>query len=196
MNDVIFIGGVAVPMTNTIEELQSTGKEIIRRARIRLARNKKNVTGNLRDSMKAEVDIVDPKDTVFLAFTFKGADYWRFVDLGVKGSKSSKKAPNSPYRFGTGSGRKGGLTAGIDRWVIQKGIDGTRDKQGRFTPRKTLVRLIANKIFTTGIKPSYFFTAPYDAVIKQRRPDLAKAIGLDVADLIKQALTPLTTPSK
>ena len=194
MNDSIFIGGVAVPMDNTVDELQATGKEIIRRARIRLARNKKNVTGRLRDSMKAEVDIVEPKDTVFLAFTFKGADYWRFVDLGVKGSRSSKKAPNSPYRFGTGSGRKGGLTAGIDRWVIQKNIKGTRDEQGRFTPRKTLVRLIANKIFTTGIKPSYFFTAPYDAVIKEREPKLALAIGQDLAVLIMQALSPITTP--
>lgn len=194
MKDSIFIGGVAVPMVNTIDELQATGKEIIRRARIRLARNKKNVTGRLRDSMKSEVDIVDPKDTVFLAFTFKGAEYWRFVDLGVKGSRSSIKAPNSPYRFGTGSGRKGGLTAGIDRWVIKKGLSGTRDKQGKFTPRKTLVRLIANKIFTTGIRPSYFFTAPYDAVLKERKPKLSIAIGQDVAALIIEALSPITTP--
>jgi len=196
MNNVIFIGGAGVPMDNTIEELQASGKEIIRRARIRLARNDKNVTGRLRDSMRATVDIVEPKDTVFLAFTFKGAAYWNFVDLGVKGSLSSNKAPNSPYRFGTGTGRKGGLTSGIDRWVIQKGLDGTRDAQGRFTPRKTLVRLIVNKIFTTGIKPSYFFTAPYDAVLKERKTDLAKAIGLDVASLIVQALSPITTPSE
>ena len=58
MNNSIFIGGVAVPMDNTIDELQATGKEIIRRARIRLARNNKNVTGRLRDSMKATVDIL------------------------------------------------------------------------------------------------------------------------------------------
>ena len=196
MNNSIFIGGVGVPMDNTIDELQATGKEIIRRARIRLSRNNKNVTGRLRDSMKATVDILDPKDTVFLAFTFKGADYWRFVDLGVKGSKSSRKAPRSPYRFGTGSGRKGGLTAGIDRWVIQKGLEGTRDAKGRFTPRKTMVRLIVNKIFTTGIRPSYFFTAPYDAVLKQRASQLAKAIGLDVAALIVEALSPITTPTE
>ena len=194
MNNVIFIGGVGVPMDNTVDELQSIGKEVIRRARIRLSRNNKNVSGRLYDSMKATVDILQPRDTVFLAFTFKGADYWNFVDLGVKGSKSSKKAPNSPYRFGTGTGKKGGLTAGIDRWVVQKGISGTRDAQGRFTPRKTLVRLIANKIFTTGIKPSYFFTAPYDAVLIQRRPALAKSIGLDIAALIVQALSPVTTP--
>ena len=43
-----------------------------------------------------------------MSLSFEMADYGKFKDRGVRGKSSSAKAPNSPYRFGTGSGKKGG----------------------------------------------------------------------------------------
>ena len=85
-------------------------------------------------------------------FFFEMLDYAPFVDEGVRGKNpkglpakskwhGKQKAPKSPYKFGTKSGAKGGLTRGLDKWIIRKGI-APRDKEGKFMSRKTLKYLI------------------------------------------------------
>ena len=76
-----------------------------------------------------------------------------FVDLGVQGANPGKlppkaereesSKPRSPFKFGSGK-YKGNrrLRDAIDSWVVRKGIPGTRDEQGRFSKRKSLVFLI------------------------------------------------------
>lgn len=51
-----------------------------------------------------------------------GSNYIDFVEKGVRGSESGAKAPSSPYRFGTGSGPRGGLTRSITEWSQRKGL--------------------------------------------------------------------------
>ena len=75
--------------------------------------------------------------------------------------KNNSKAPFSPYKFGTKSGAKGGLTRGLDKWIIRKGI-APRDKSGKFMSRKTLKYLMARSVYLSGIRPTMFFTKPFD----------------------------------
>ena len=111
-------------------------------------------------------------------------DYGTFVDLGVKGKTSSNKAPNSPYQFGSGTGKKGGLTKGINKWVKQKGFQ-FRDKKGRFLSYDSTAYLITRSIFHKGIKPSLFFTKPFEAGYKKYIDiDLVKAFGQDVETMV------------
>ena len=56
------------------------------------------------------------------SLAFEMEDYGKFQDKGVRGAASSQRAPNSPYRFGSGTGKKGGLTNSIRAWVQQKRI--------------------------------------------------------------------------
>jgi len=97
---------------------------VIREAKDNLKSKGHNNTSSLANSIKGEV--VTEND--FTIVGFKMNDYGTFVDLGVKGKTSSNKAPDSPYKFGSGTGQKGGLTKGINQWVKQKGFQ-FRDKK-------------------------------------------------------------------
>ena len=114
--------------------------------------------------------------------------YGEFVDLGVKGKTSSSKAPNSPFKFGTGSGRKGGLTQGIDKWVKLKGIQFKDKKTGRFLSYQSTAFLITRGIYNKGIKPTLFFTKPFEKGFKRLDDEMIEAFGLDVDEFLKFTL--------
>jgi len=165
-------------------EVQATIKRfrdyVIQQSRSNLTKGGKNSSKSLYNSLKGE--IVTEKG--FTIVGFKMDDYGTFVDLGVKGKSSSLKAPNSPYKFGSGTGRKGGLTEGINKWVKQKGFQ-FRDKRGRFMSYDSTAYLITRSIFHKGIKPSLFFTKPFEAGYKKYIDvDLVKAFGQDVETMV------------
>ena len=109
------------------DELNKFAKYVIQQSRSNLTKGGKNVSKELYNSLG--YDLKNTNKGFRLSFQMQ--DYGKFQDRGVRGKKSSAKAPNSPFRFGTGSGTKGGLTKGIDKWVRRKGIQ-FRDKRGRF----------------------------------------------------------------
>lgn len=153
---------------------------VIREAKDNLKRTGHNNTSSLANSIKGE--IVTDDNYVIVGFTMN--DYGTFVDLGVKGKTSSNKSPNSPYKFGSGTGKKGGLTQGINKWVKQKGFQ-FRDKRGRFLSYDSTAYLITRSIFHKGIKPSLFFTKPFEAGYKKYIDiDLIKAFGQDVETMV------------
>ena len=153
---------------------------VIQQSRSNLTKGGKNSSKSLYNSLKGEI----VTDKGFTIVGFKMDDYGTFVDLGVKGKTSSLKAPNSPYQFGSGTGRKGGLTQGINKWVKQKGFQ-FRDKRGRFMSYDSTAYLITRSIFQKGIKPSLFFTKPFEAGYKKYIDiDLVKAFGQDVETMV------------
>jgi hypothetical protein len=153
---------------------------VIQQSRSNLTKGGKNSSKSLYNSLKGEI----VTDKGFTIVGFKMDDYGTFVDLGVRGKSSSLKAPNSPYKFGSGTGRKGGLTEGINKWVKQKGFQ-FRDKRGRFMSYDSTAYLITSSIFHKGIKPSLFFTKPFEAGYKKYIDvDLVKAFGQDVETMV------------
>ena len=154
---------------------------VIRESKDNLKRTGHNNTSSLANSIKGEV--VTENDYTIVGF--KMNDYGTFVDLGVKGKTSSTKAPDSPYKFGSGTGRKGGLTQGINQWVKQKGFQFRDRKSGRFLSYDSTAYLITRSIFHKGIKPSLFFTKPFEAGYKKYIDiDLIKAFGQDIDTMV------------
>ena len=184
MKDYITVDGKRVPMTNSMKELGRIGKEVRRRARISLKSRGKVVSGNLYNSIRYEQGVAKNEKSLNLRFSFPGADYWQYVDEGVKGAMSSAKAPRSPFRFGSGSGPSGGLRPAIDKWVVRKGI-APRGPGGQFASRKSMVYAISRSIYQTGIRPSYFFTNAYDRTLKKHNAKLEKAVGDDIGNAFK-----------
>jgi len=74
------------------------------------------------------------------------------------------------------------LTKSLDKWIIRKGL-APRDKDGKFMSRKTLKFLMARSIYMSGIKPSLFFTKPFEAAFKRLPDDLIEKFGLDAEKL-------------
>lgn len=154
---------------------------VIQQSRSNLTKGGKNVTKELYNSLKGEI----VTENNFTIVGFKMDDYGAFQDQGVKGKSSSFKAPNSPFRFGSGSGKKGGLTEGINKWVRARGFQFRDKKSGKFMSYESTAFLITRSIFHKGIKPSLFFTKPFEAgYIKYIDVDLVKAFGQDIETMV------------
>lgn len=168
-------------MTEVDNVIKKFRDYVIQQARSNLTKGGKNVTKKLYDSLKGEI----VTENGFSIVGFSMDDYGAFQDKGVKGKSSSAKAPNSPFKFGSGTGPKGGLTKGIEKWVRLKGFQFRDKTSGKFMSYQATAFLITRSIFHKGIKPSLFFTKPFEAGYKKYIDvDLLKAFGQDVETMV------------
>ena len=124
--------------------------------------------GALENDLKGgEVKVTDRS----LQFEIEMPYYGVFQDKGVSGVK---KKYNTPYSYKT----KMPPPSKLDKWTVRKGI-APRDEKGRFLSRKFLQFLIARSIFYNGIKPSLFFTKPFEKYAKGLPKELEQAFALD-----------------
>ena len=182
----IEIGGKTYPMTNLNKTLEKIGKMWRKNARISLRMQGKVNTGALYESIPV---IVGEDVNEYYVNITPQVDYWEFVDKGVQGASRNIFARQSELPFKFGANKTRGLRGGIDKWVIQKGIQGTRDAQGRFTPRKSLVYAISNAIWHRGLKPSFFISDTLKRLKPKAMKWLGLALGQDIANAIKKSLT-------
>ena len=98
-----------------------------------------------------------------------------FQDKGVSGKE---KKYNTPYSYKS----KMPPTKALDKWVVRRGI-APRDAKGRLISRQSLKFAIAKGIFKNGIKPSLFFTKPFEAAYDRLPDELVEAYGIDIINL-------------
>lgn len=159
-------------------------KHVTSRAKANLTNGDRNVSKRLYNSIKGEITINSERTTV----KFFMEKYGDFQDQGVKGKNSSAKAPNSPFKFGSGRGKKGGLTESIQKWVEARRFQFKDRKSGKFMSYRATAFLITRSIYSKGLKPTLFFTKPYQAALKNLPDELAKEYGLEVTKLFKESI--------
>jgi len=172
-------------MAQELKEVEQVLKRfrdyVIQQSRSNLSKGGKNVSKELYNSLKGEI----LTENNYSIVGFSMAEYGQFQDQGVRGKSSSAKAPNSPFRFGSGTGKKGGLTNSILKWVQAKGFQFRDKESGKFMSYKQTGYLISRSIFQKGIKPSLFFTKPFEAGYKKYiDTDLMKAFGQDIETMV------------
>lgn len=176
-------------LEQTQKTLEKFRDYVIQQSRSNLTRQNKNVSKRLYSDLKGDVKVY--KNSFSLSFDL--GKYGEFQDKGVKGKFKSSKAPNSPFKFGSGIGEKGGLRKGILQWVKARGIqfrqrDGKGTK-GQFLSYKETAFLITRSVYQTGIRPSMFFTKPFEAGYKKYLDkELIEQFALDVEDLMQTTL--------
>lgn len=166
------------------KELELFKKYVIQQSRSNLTKGGHNVDKKLYNSIDAESKV--SANSFELDFLMES--YGQFQDKGVKGKKSALKAPNSPFKFGTGTGKKGGLTQGIDKWVRKRGFQFRDKKTGKFLSYQSTAFLITRSIYNKGIKPTMFFTKPFEKGFYRLDNKLIDAFGLDVEDFLNFTL--------
>lgn len=147
---------------------------VIQQSRSNLTRGKKNVSKSLYNSIKSEVETEDN----YILIGFSMDKYGMYQDQGVKGSKSSEKSPNSPFKFTN----KMPPSKPLSDWAKKRNIR-LRDDSGKFKKGnyKTIGFLIARSIFEKGMKPSFFFTKPFNVGYKRFiDTDLINAFSQDI----------------
>ena len=79
------------------------------------------------------------------------------------------------------------MLANLDKWIVRKGI-APRDEKGRLMNRQSLKFAIAKSIFNKGIKPSLFFTKPFEKAYKNLPNELISAYGLDITKIFTDTI--------
>ncbi len=160
---------------NTEKVFKAFAEKTTEMAKSILRSKGKNASGNLEDSIDYDLKVYPSGG---LELQFKAAEYAKFVDKGVSGTK---KRYNTPYRYKT----KQPPSGVIDKWVVRKGIRQARDDKGRFIERKSLVFAIARNIKLFGIEPTNFFTRAFNFAYKKLPAEVVKAYAKDYAKFLR-----------
>lgn len=175
-------------LKNVQKALDDFRDNVIQEARKGMPRS----SGALAKSLKSYVK--ESKNSIQISFEMD--DYGWFQDEGVKGKDPSKvsanakitgqQAPNSRYRFGSKrySGTWDSFVNSLKDWAKRKNIR-LRDEKGRFKKGNynTIAQVIAGNIYNRGLKPSLFFTKPYEKYFKKLPDELIEKYGLDMDEL-------------
>ena len=137
------------------------------------ARSRKNVSKKLYNSLDYKIN--STQDSVSVIFEME--DYGKFQDQGVSGTKQKY---NTPFSYKS----KMPPSKAFSQFVVRKNIKGSRDEKGRFVKRKSLQYLIARSIFIRGIKPSMFFTKPFNQAFDKLPAELQDKFGIDLENLM------------
>ena len=161
---------------NRQEVLNRFIKHVVSQAKRNLTTSGKNASKKLYNSIKGEAKAFPNSIGVY----FDMEDYGFFQDKGVSGVK---KKYNTPFSYKT----KMPPPKAFDKWTIRRGI-APRNTKGQFQTRKGLNFAIARSIFEKGIKPSLFFTKPFEAAFKNLPDELIDNYGLEVEKLFDSIL--------
>ena len=168
----------------TQSTLDSFIKYVVQQSKSNLSKKDKNVSKHLYNSIGGKAKA--GKNSIEAYFEMES--YGMFQDKGVKGKFSSAKAPNSPFKFGSGTGIKGGLTSGIENWVTRRRLQFKDRQTGKFMTYKQTAFMITKSIYAKGMKPTEFFSRPFELAFKKLPDDLIEAYGLDVETFLKYTL--------
>jgi hypothetical protein len=146
---------------------------VVRLAKQNLANANAIASNSLAQSITVEpITLTDSSFVVAI----KANDYWKFVDLGVKGAVSSSRAPNSPFQYRD----KRPPIRPIQEWIAFKSIplEG-RDKQAA---NRSFAINIANKIRREGLRATNFMSnAVTEDMVAVLTENIAEVLGKSIS---------------
>jgi hypothetical protein len=163
--------------TNTKEYLNAFAKYVIQQSRSNLTKQGKNVDKKLYNSLDKEIEV--GANSFRMAFLME--DYGTFQDKGVSGTK---KKYDTPFSYKS----KRPPLKPIQDWVTKRRFQFRNKENGKFMSYKSTAFLIAKGIFKNGIKPSLFFTKPFEKAFERLPDELVEAYGLDVEQFLQYTI--------
>ena len=160
----------------TEKYLNDFAKYVIQQSRSNLTKGGKNVNKNLYNSLDKEIEV--GANSFRMAFLME--DYGTFQDKGVSGKE---KKYDTPFSYKS----KRPPLKPITDWVKNRRFQ-FRQKNGEFMSYKSTAFLVRNSIFKKGIKPSLFFTKPFEKAFERLPDELIEAYGLDVEQFLKYTI--------
>jgi len=155
--------------------------------------NKTNsvTTGNLVESLDFDLQTTSTGYII----NFKALDYYKFVDLGVRGAGASSKNSKSPYKYTD----KMPPIAPIEKWIknnrltaraadVKKygGIGRETKSINAKISNKSLAFLIARSIKNEGLKATNFWSDALEETFKDFGQNLSAALGRSVTINLQQ----------
>ena len=160
----------------TEKYLNDFAKYVIQQSRSNLTKGNKNVNKNLYNSLDKEIEV--GANSFRLAFLME--DYGKFQDKGVSGTE---RKYNTPFSYKS----KRPPLKPITDWVKSRRFQ-FKQKDGKFMSYQSTAFLVRNSIFKKGIKPSLFFTKPFEKAFERLPDELVEAYGLDVEQFLEYTI--------
>ena len=161
---------------NTKDYLNAFAKYVIQQSRSNLTKGGKNVDKKLYNSLDKEIEV--GANSFRLAFLME--DYGTYQDKGVSGTQRKYDTPFS-YKS------KRPPLKPITDWVKKRRFQ-FRKENGKFMSYESTSFLIRNSIFKKGIKPSLFFTKPFEKAFLNLPDELVEAYGLDLEQFLQYTI--------
>ena len=144
-------------MSEFRKALEKYAKFVIDKSRQNLQKGGKYGTHNKSGALSKSLEYKIVGDKV----SFISLKYGEYLDKGVKGAKSTyPESSASPFKYRNLKPP----SSVFDKWTIKSGI-APRDSKGRFIKRKSLNYIIANSIYSKGIRATMFFTKPFEEAL-------------------------------
>ena len=161
--------------------LNKFAKYVVQQSRSNLTKSKKNSSKNLYNSIEGKTST--GANSFSLSFIME--DYAMFQDQGVRGAGGTRKTTsqfkrtnnkgkiwkqkggNSPFSFK--EGRKPSVKH-FEAWSRKKGLS---------------AYAVREAVFRQGIKPSFFFTKPFERAFKNLPNEVVEAFALEIEDLLQ-----------
>tara|TARA_R110001632_G_scaffold61870_2_gene149014 strand:- start:1846 stop:2361 length:516 start_codon:yes stop_codon:yes gene_type:complete len=164
---------------NLEAELKRFFKEVIKESRKNLKDGGNIASKNLYNNMDYDVKVMPNSISADLLMPISMGDkisYAEFLNYGVKGATSGKSLKDYKY-----TDKKPPLNK-IRTWI--------KLKTGKFRARDLNSRAFAvqNIIYNRGIKPTEFFSKPFEKAFKTLPEELVEAYALDVEDFMEFVL--------
>ena len=145
------------------KEMSRFGKSVIKQSRSNLTRKGHNDTKDLYNSLDFELNV--HKNSFSLSFYM--AEYGAYQDQGVRGAYSNTRAPKSPFRYKRNKPIGG---KPFEKWAKRKGISPWA---------------VARSVWSKGMKPTMFFTKPFENAFLQLPEELIEQFGLDIDQFLE-----------
>lgn len=156
----------------TKDALDRFGKYLVQQSRSNLTRKNKVNRGKLYESLDYEARVMPNS----ISFDFLMEAYGEWVD---KGRKAGKAPPYSAIR----------------EWVQQRRIQ-FRDNKGRFETYDKTAWAVTMGIKKNGIKPTNFYSRPFQLGFAKLPEEVVEAYALDVEDFVEYSLDKINTQYK
>lgn len=162
----------SIERTETEKALNSFLKAVIKKSKDNLASQNINASKDLSNSFKSYIK----ESPNSIEASIDAEDYLPFIDRGVKGVKGGRSLSGFEYTD------KKPPVRFIQTWLKQK--------SGKFRQKnqRSIAFAIQNKIFNYGIRPTKFFTDPFEEEFSKLPDELVEAYGLDVEQFMKLVL--------
>jgi hypothetical protein len=161
----------------TYKYLNDFAKYVIQQSRSNLSKGNKNVDKKLYNSLDKQIEV--GANSFRLAFLME--NYGEFQDKGVSGTQ---RKYNTPFSYKS----KRPPLKPIQDWVTKRRFQFRDRSTGKFMSFKSTAYLVAGGILKNGIKPSLFFTKPFEKAFERLPDELVEAYGLDVEQFLQYTI--------
>ena len=161
-------------LNNLNSSLNKFAKYVVQQSRSNLTKGRKNASKSLYNSIQAKTST--GANSFSIAFIMD--EYGMYQDKGVSGTQ---KKYNTPFKYTN----KMPPIKPLADWAKFKNIR-LRNAKGQFAKGnyKSIGFLISRSIYRKGIKPSLFFTKPFEKAFLNLPNQVVEAFALDVKDLL------------